>query len=123
MELYELTRRIPAKYRLAEGTTKYIFRKAMEGIIPDFILNRPKLGFPVPMRDWIKGPQGKSILEQIEGSGIEDYIRMDSVQRMLAKHQKGEGDYARRIWTIYMFALWHQTYLEEVPNRSMAQAL
>lgn len=123
VELYELTKRIPAQYRLAEGTTKYIFRKAMEGVIPDFILNRPKLGFPVPMRDWMKGPQGRTILEQIEGSGIEDYIRMDSVQSMLAKHQSGQGDYARRIWTIYMFALWHQTYLEEVPNRSFAQAL
>lgn len=123
VELYEVTRRIPARYRIAEGTTKYIFRKAMEGIIPDFILNRPKLGFPVPMREWLKGQRGASVLEQIEASGIEDYIQMDTVRTMMGKHRAGQGDYARRIWTIYMFALWHTTYLEEQPSPALAKAL
>ncbi|MCZ8517494.1 asparagine synthase (glutamine-hydrolyzing) [Paenibacillus filicis] len=123
VELYEVSRRIPAKYRIAEGTTKYVFRKAMEGVIPDFILNRPKLGFPVPMKDWLKGPQGKTVLEQIAGSGIEDYFRMEAVEAMMSRHQSGQGDYARRIWTIYMFALWHTTYMEELPDRTLAAAL
>ncbi|MCL6459459.1 MAG: asparagine synthase C-terminal domain-containing protein, partial [Gorillibacterium sp.] len=110
-ELFELARKIPVKYRLAGGTTKYIFRKAMEGVIPDFILNRPKLGFPVPMKTWLKGPRGTQLLEQVEASGISDYIRFDAVERMMAKHQRGEGDYARRLWAIYMFAMWHSTYM------------
>lgn len=123
VELYEVARRIPAKYRIAQGTTKYVFRKAMEGIIPDFILNRPKLGFPVPMRDWMKGPRGQQIVEQIEGSGIEEYIRLDTVRSMLNAHRIGQGDYARRIWTIYMFALWHTTYINEQKQPSLAYAL
>ncbi|WP_201318109.1 asparagine synthase (glutamine-hydrolyzing) [Paenibacillus sp. EPM92] len=123
VELYEVARRIPAKYRIAQGTTKYVFRKAMEGIIPDFILNRPKLGFPVPMRDWMKGPRGQQIVEQIEGSGIEEYIRLDTVRSMLNAHRSGQGDYARRIWTIYMFALWHTTYMNEQKQPSLAYAL
>ncbi|WP_426451708.1 asparagine synthase (glutamine-hydrolyzing) [Paenibacillus sp. S-38] len=122
VELYEVSRRIPAHHRIAGGTTKYVFRKAMEGIIPDNILNRPKLGFPVPMRDWMKGPQGNVIMEQIAGSGIEDYIRMDTVRNMLSAHRSGQGDYARRIWTVYMFALWHSTYMEELPSPSLAHA-
>ncbi|MCS7460248.1 asparagine synthase (glutamine-hydrolyzing) [Paenibacillus doosanensis] len=123
VELYEIARKIPARYRIAEGTTKYIFRKAMEGLIPDFILNRPKLGFPVPVRDWVKGNQGKVMMEQIAASGIEDYINLDTVRQMLARHQNGQGDYARRLWTVYMFALWHVTYMEELPRPSLAQAL
>jgi asparagine synthase (glutamine-hydrolysing) len=123
VELYEVARKIPARYRIAEGTTKYIFRKAMEGIIPDFILNRPKLGFPVPMRDWLKGNQGKVMLEQIEASGIEDYINMGTIRNMVAKHQNGQGDYARRLWTVYMFALWHVTYMQDLPKPSVAAAL
>jgi asparagine synthase (glutamine-hydrolysing) len=119
-ELFEVARRIPAKYRIANGTTKYIFRKAMEGIIPDFILNRPKLGFPVPLRDWLKGSMGGMLLEQIKASGIEDYINIDAVEKMLVKHRNGQGDYARRIWTIYVFALWHMTYMEQVPSLSLA---
>ncbi|WP_028547344.1 asparagine synthase (glutamine-hydrolyzing) [Paenibacillus sp. UNC451MF] len=123
VELYEVARKIPARYRIAEGTTKYIFRKAMEGLIPDNILTRPKLGFPVPIRDWVKGNQGKVMMEQIAASGIEDYINMDTVRQMLAKHQNGQGDYARRLWTIYMFALWHVTYMEELPRPTLAEAL
>ncbi|MCM3269404.1 asparagine synthase (glutamine-hydrolyzing) [Paenibacillus elgii] len=122
VEVYEVARRIPAKYRIAEGTTKYVFRKAMEGIIPDFILNRPKLGFPVPMRDWLKGPQGNVVMEQIAASGIDNYIQMDTVRAMLGNHQSGKGDYARRIWTIYMFALWHAAYMGEMPARTLAHA-
>jgi asparagine synthase (glutamine-hydrolysing) len=120
VELYEVARKIPARYRIAEGTTKYIFRKAMEGIIPDFILNRPKLGFPVPLRDWLKGNQGKVILEQIEASGIEDYINMETIRHMMGKHQSGKGDYARRIWTVYMFALWHTTYMSDLSAPTLA---
>jgi asparagine synthase (glutamine-hydrolysing) len=116
-ELFEVARRIPAKYRIANGTTKYIFRKAMEGIIPDFILNRPKLGFPVPLRTWLRGPMGDMLLEQIKSSGIEDYINIDAVERMSHKHKNGQGDYARRIWTIYVFALWHKTFMEELPKK------
>ncbi|MEC0247590.1 asparagine synthase (glutamine-hydrolyzing) [Paenibacillus chitinolyticus] len=119
-ELFEVARRIPTKYRIAEGTTKHIFRKAMEGIVPDFILNRPKLGFPVPLRDWLKGPTGSTMVEQIKASGIEDYIKIDAVERMAKLHQDGQGDYARRLWTIYMFALWHATYMEETTKKAVA---
>ncbi|MFD0678213.1 MULTISPECIES: asparagine synthase (glutamine-hydrolyzing) [unclassified Paenibacillus] len=123
VELFEIARKIPTRYRIAEGTTKYIFRKAMEGIIPDFILNRPKLGFPVPLREWLKGNQGTVMMEQIAASGVEDYINMDTVRRMVSLHQNGQGDYARRLWTIYMFALWHATFLEELPRPTFATAL
>ncbi|MNR41232.1 putative asparagine synthetase [glutamine-hydrolyzing] [compost metagenome] len=119
VELFDVARRIPAKYRIANGTTKYVFRKAMEGIIPDFILNRPKLGFPVPLRDWLQGQTGGMILEQIKASGVEDYINIGAVERMIHKHRNGQGDYARRIWTIYVFALWHMTYMEELPKKAV----
>jgi asparagine synthase (glutamine-hydrolysing) len=120
VEVFEAARRIPASYRVAEGTTKYIFRKAMEGIIPEFILNRPKLGFPVPIRDWLKGPQGDLIVEQIEASGVEDYVNVNTVKKMAERHKSGKADYSRRLWTIYVFALWHMTYIEELPKHSLA---
>jgi asparagine synthase (glutamine-hydrolysing) len=111
-ELFELTRQIPVQYRIANGTTKYVFRKAMEGVVPDFILNRPKLGFPVPLRTWMKEAEGDRILEQIAAAGLEDYINIDHVRDMLLKHRAGQGDYARKIWVLYMFALWHDTYVK-----------
>lgn len=112
-ELFEFARTIPTDYRLGGGTTKYVFRKAMEGIIPDFILNRPKLGFPVPLRDWLKGPRGGELLEQIRASGIDHILRIAEAERMLKLHRNGQGDYSRLLWAVYIFALWHSTYLQE----------
>ncbi|PYI54008.1 asparagine synthase (glutamine-hydrolyzing) [Paenibacillus flagellatus] len=112
-ELFEFARTVPTDYRLGGGTTKYIFRKAMEGIIPDFILNRPKLGFPVPLRDWLKGPRGGELLEQIRASGIGHVLELSEVERMVKQHQSGQGDYSRLLWAVYIFGLWHSTYLQE----------
>ncbi|MFC3771593.1 asparagine synthase (glutamine-hydrolyzing) [Paenibacillus sp. GCM10012303] len=115
-ELFEFARTVPQSYRLGGGTTKYIFRKAMEGIIPDFILNRPKLGFPVPLRDWLKGARGSELLESIRGSGIDHVLQMSEVERMMKLHQSGQGDYARLLWAVYIFGMWHSTYLQEGTN-------
>jgi asparagine synthase (glutamine-hydrolysing) len=119
-ELFEVASHIPTAYRLAHGTTKYVFRKAMEGIIPDQILHRPKLGFPVPLRNWLKGPQGSFLLEQIQAAGIADYVNLTEVEQMVAKHRSGQADYSRRLWVIYVFALWHAAYMQEQPVHSFA---
>lgn len=118
-ELFELARRIPASQRVAHGTTKYAFRRAMEGIVPDFILNRPKLGFPVPLRDWLKGEAGERLLEEIRGSGTDEYFRMPYLEQMLNQHRNGRGDYARPLWTVYIFSLWHQTYIAESGGKAV----
>jgi asparagine synthase (glutamine-hydrolysing) len=112
-EVFEIARKIPASYRVTRHTTKHVFRKAMEGIVPKDVLNRPKLGFPVPLGHWLKGRFGDSVLEQMEGSGISDWIRMDSVKAMLRMHREGAGNYSRKLWTLYVFALWHSTFIEK----------
>lgn len=111
-EVFELARKIPTKYRLANGTTKYILRQAMEGIVPESILHRPKLGFPVPLRDWLKQPQyANRIVEEMNLSSLKGYINETYVQQLVRNHQDGRGDYARKIWAIYIFSLWHQTFV------------
>ncbi|MDF2926922.1 MAG: asnB [Paenibacillaceae bacterium] len=119
-ELFELARRIDVGNRIAGGTTKYVFRKAMQGIIPDPILNRPKLGFPVPLREWLKGPHAGRMLEEIRASGIDSFVHMGEVERMIKLHRDGVQDSSRRLWVIYMFALWHATYLQEQPKSAFA---
>lgn len=111
-EVFELAAKIPAKYRIAEGTTKFIFRKAMEGFIPPSIVHRPKLGFPVPLRHWLTTFHNSEIWEQLDAGAIGDYINKESVRQMMVKHQEGRGDYARKIWAIYVFSLWHQIFVE-----------
>jgi asparagine synthase (glutamine-hydrolysing) len=113
-EVYQVARTIPAKYRIHAGTTKYILRQAMKGLIPDHIVDRPKLGFPVPLRDRLRGPRGSFVYQTIEAAGIGDYIKMDPVKGMLDKHIRGEGDYSRKIWTLYIFAVWYNMYFHSL---------
>lgn len=115
-ELFEIVRKIPVQYRIKGGTTKYIFRKAMEGIIPDFILNRPKLGFPVPVRDWLMTKRGEIIREQIMCSGMDHIFHFDAVDKMFQRHRQGQGDYSRMLWVIYILCLWHEHYMAEEPS-------
>lgn len=115
--LFELARQIPASYLTAKGTTKYVFRQAMQEIVPAFVLHRPKLGFPVPLRHWLaQRATAASLYEQIAASGIGAYIQLDEVSRMVQAHLEGRGDYARRIWTIYTFALWYTSFLAPAPD-------
>lgn len=111
-KVFDVARTIPMKYRIAEGTTKFALRKAMQGIIPDSVLHRPKLGFPVPMRDWLKTERADIMWEQMTASGIDPIINMTQVENMFRLHRAGQGDYSRKIWVLYVFALWHATYMK-----------
>ncbi|WP_199613800.1 asparagine synthase (glutamine-hydrolyzing) [Paenibacillus alkalitolerans] len=113
-EVFEAARKIPVRYRIAAGTTKYALRKAMEGIVPDFIVNRPKLGFPVPIRDWLRRKERMSVIrEQLLVPSMSQYFQLPYVERMVQDHLAGRGDYSRKLWVLYIFSLWHEMYMEQ----------
>lgn len=94
------------------GTTKYAFRKAMEGLIPESILYRKKLGFPVPIRHWLKDELYEWARGLVKESGAGYLINKDDVLKRLEQHRQGQGDHSRKIWTVLTFMLWHQIYIE-----------
>lgn len=112
-EVFELARSIPTKYRLSNGTTKYVLRKAMEGMIPEQIVSRPKLGFPVPLRDWLRGPYANRILEQISGGHMDSFFNREAIHHLIDSHRSGQTDAARKIWAIYLFSLWHESIVQD----------
>ena len=112
-KVFDVARSIPSHYRIADGTTKYALRKAMQGIIPDSVLNRPKLGFPVPMRDWLRTERANIMWEELSASGIDHLVNLTAVEDMFRRHKNGQGDYSRKIWTLHVFALWHRTYMKQ----------
>ncbi|MFR9707812.1 asparagine synthase-related protein [Paenibacillus sp. MB22_1] len=111
-EVFNIARKIPVNYRISKDTTKFVLRRAMDGLVPDHVLNRPKLGFPVPLRKWLMTSIGDHMLEQIIGSGVEEWFKLSQVKEMLDRHRKGLGDYSRKLWTIYIFSLWKSLYIQ-----------
>ncbi|MFB6467593.1 asparagine synthase (glutamine-hydrolyzing) [Cytobacillus sp. Hz8] len=112
-EVFKVASKIPTSLKTANGTTKYVLRKAAEGIVPDHVLNRKKLGFPVPIRHWLKDEMNGWAKEIIRESNTDHLINKSYVLRLLEDHCQGKIDNSRKIWTVLMFMVWHQVYIEK----------
>ncbi|MHA3705048.1 asparagine synthase (glutamine-hydrolyzing) [Jatrophihabitans sp. YIM 134969] len=111
-EVFEVASRIPTSERLTKETTKYALRRALESIVPAHVLNRPKLGFPVPTRHWLKDELYDWAKAIIADSGAGDLINLPAAQRLLDAHRAGPVDLSRKIWTVLVFLLWHGIFVE-----------
>ncbi|GAA4705956.1 asparagine synthase (glutamine-hydrolyzing) [Brevibacillus fulvus] len=112
-KVFEFAATIPTKYKIANGTTKHVLREAMKDFLPPEIKTRPKLGFPVPTRHWLKNEFYKWAKEIIFEAKVDHLINKAYVLYMLDEHREGHGDYSRKIWTILIFMLWHQIFIEQ----------
>ncbi|MCQ2009393.1 asparagine synthase (glutamine-hydrolyzing) [Sporolactobacillus sp. STSJ-5] len=121
--VFDVARSLPASLKTAQGTTKYAFREAMRGIVPDSILFRKKLGFPVPIRIWLKDEMHDWALKIIHDSDTDTYINKSYVLKLLDDHCSGKIDNSRKIWTVLMFMLWHQIYIEKTVSVEHEPAL
>ena len=121
-EVFKVAKEIPAHLRLAHGTTKYILRKAVEGIVPENVIYRKKLGFPVPIRHWLKDEMYDWALTIIRESHTEHILNKAYVEDLLNNHRTGKIDYSRKIWTALTFMVWHRIYVEE-PQEYLTESL
>ncbi|UOY92924.1 asparagine synthase (glutamine-hydrolyzing) [Ectobacillus sp. JY-23] len=111
-EVFDVASKLPTELKIANGTTKAILREAVEGIVPDHVLNRKKLGFPVPIRHWLKNEMRDWAMAIIKESATDHLIDKQYVLNLLDAHCAGTADYSRKIWTVLSFMVWHQIYVE-----------
>ena len=112
-EVFAVAETIPHDLKIADGTTKYALRKAMEQIVPPHVLHRKKLGFPVPMRHWLAGDELYGWAQQtIRDSQTDDIFNKHEVEEMLKEHRDGVSDHSRRLWTVLAFMVWHGIFVE-----------
>lgn len=112
-EVFRVASTIPSSLKTANKTTKYALREAMRGIVPDSILFRKKLGFPVPIRVWLKDELYDWAKNLIRESQTDEWINKSYVYKLLEDHLHGKRDNSRKIWTVLMFMLWHRIYIEK----------
>jgi asparagine synthase (glutamine-hydrolysing) len=112
--LVEWAMRVPAHIQIRGTAGKRILKKAMEGLLPQSIIYRPKLGFPTPWSGWLAGPQ----LDNIEGLLLEPrsmrrgFFKKTAVERLFREHRASYRDHYDRIWRLLNFELWHRVCLE-----------
>lgn len=112
-EVFAVASKLPYDQKITRTTTKYALRRALEPIVPAHVLHRAKLGFPVPIRHWLRSGE---LLEwayaTVDASQAGHLINLDAVRQMLEEHRNGVSDHSRRLWTVLIFMLWHAIFIE-----------
>ncbi|MBR6100975.1 MAG: asparagine synthase (glutamine-hydrolyzing) [Ruminococcus sp.] len=110
-EVMALAEQIPTRFRVTKENTKYAMRLAALKACPPQTANKKKLGFPVPIRVWLKEPKYyKLVKERFTSPDAERFFDTDALVELLDVHRSGKYDYSRKIWTVFTFLVWYEVY-------------
>lgn len=113
VKVFEYIKNLPIEYRVKDNVTKRAFRLAAKRHLPEFTANKKKLGFPVPIRVWLKeDAYYNRIREAFESDAAQRYFDREGLQKLLDDHRSDKADNSRKIWAIYVFLVWYQIYIE-----------
>jgi asparagine synthase (glutamine-hydrolysing) len=117
-EVFRVASTLPVDQRVTKETTKYALRRALEQIVPPHVLNRRKLGFPVPTRHWLAENLYDWARQVIEESQTDEWLDRRQILWMLDEHRDNQRsgspvDYSRKLWTLLVFMVWHGIFVEE----------
>ncbi len=113
-ELVDFVEMLPPVFKYGRGQTKRLLKRAAASRLPSSVLNRPKKGFGIPVASWLRGPLA-SLLDDLLGPDRlrrQGLFRPDDVARRIAEHRDGVRDHRKPLWTLLMFQLWADRWLE-----------
>ena len=114
-DVFRVARRIPHRLKTRHYTTKYVLRRVAEVYLPLKVAYRKKLGFPIPIRSWIREEDWyQQIRELFMGKAAARYFHQSYLLKLLEEHKVGKVDNSRKIWTIYTFLVWYQMFFEQM---------
>ena len=100
---------IPSEYKIVGNETKYAFRQVCKETLDSKWADKKKLGFPVPIREWIKEEDIYNNIYKLFNEASE-FFNTKRIIKLLEEHKNGKRDNSRKIWTIYSFLVWYQEY-------------
>lgn len=113
--VYEVARKLPTSAKITKETTKPALRMASKNVIPDDSYKRKKLGFPVPLREWMKEDDlYNEIKAKFESKTAEKFFKTKKILKLLDKQKNDSKALYKKVWTIYTFIVWYDEFFEEV---------
>ena len=112
-EFVEFSTRVPQHLKLRRGEGKYILKKAIEGLVPHEIIYRKKMGFPTPLRQWLRDPRAAGLYQILRAKGglLASYIDPAALDNLLHSQLSGSHDATDRIWRLLTLQLWGDMFL------------
>ncbi len=113
-KLVEFTSSLPERLKLRGWTTKYVLRESMKGLLPEAILSRAKMGFPVPIGSWFRGVYSSVLDDYVLGerSLSRGIFSPDFLRSLVSRHQTGGEDHSERLWALVNFEMWQRQFFD-----------
>jgi asparagine synthase (glutamine-hydrolysing) len=116
-EVFRLASKIPTKFRVNQENTKYAFRLAAKRHLPTAISQKKKLGFPVPTRLWLREDRYyERVKAAFESERAKTFFHTAPLLDLLDAHKSGKADNSRKIWTVFVFLVWHEAFFGDAPT-------
>ena len=110
-KVYEIARKLAPNTKIDKLTTKISLRKAAETVIPNESYKKKKLGFPVPLREWIREDKlYNEIKKEFNTAAADKFFDIKRINKLLEDHKSGKKDCYKKIWAIYTFLVWYKQY-------------
>jgi asparagine synthase (glutamine-hydrolysing) len=113
-KLIEFVTRIPSELKMNGLETKHIFKRAVRGLVPDEILDRPKQGFGLPIQKWINQELRGRIRDTLFDKRTRErgYFDQNYIKLLMDEHDRARRDNTGHLWTLFMLELWHRTFFD-----------
>lgn len=110
----EFAMRLPPHLRMDKGTTKVILRKLMANRLPEQVLNKPKEGFSIPIKQWLKTTLNPLMMDLLSQSSVQrrGYFHSGTVERWIKEHMENKANHSHRLWALMVFELWQREVLD-----------
>jgi asparagine synthase (glutamine-hydrolysing) len=119
--LMEFAASLPVEMKIRNGTSKYLLKKYLQGKIPDHVIQRPKMGFGVPVGVWFR-KELRGFLEDIllsPSALTRGYFKNSGLEKLIQSHSSGLYDQSNKLYSLLVLELWHQIFID---NRHRALA-
>lgn len=111
-DVMEFSWHLPLSMKLRDGKGKWILRQLLDRHVPRKLIDRPKMGFGIPLDDWLRGPLRGWASDLLAEDRLrrEGYLQPQSISRTWQAHLRGEGSFGYRLWSVLMFQAWFQSH-------------
>ena len=112
-EVFDIAASLPLEYKVTKENTKVALRDAAKEVIPTEAYKKKKLGFPVPIRDWMREDDVYRTIQKAFVSKVsQKYFNVKKLLKMLEEHKSGKKDHYRKLWNVFCFIRWYQVFFE-----------
>ena len=111
--IVEFAARLPLTVKRRGGVKKYLLRKALHELVPKALVERPKMGFGIPLNRWLRNELRPLLDEYLSPERVrrEGYLKPEGVRRLVDEHLSGTRDHQYRVWALLVFAMWRERWL------------